>query len=428
MAVKEQMGTIQVVTGYRPRVQQAQIHLQLRKHRFGAAVCHRRFGKTVLAVNHLIDDALRCEKPRPRYGYLAPTYRQAKSIAWDYLKHYTSGIPGRKVNESELWVTLPGDRQVRLYGADNPDSLRGIYLDGVVLDEYGLMASKTFPEVIRPALSDRLGWAFFIGTPNGKNQFWDVCKTSLTEDGWFFAEHKASQTGIIPQGELELARKTMTQDEYDQEFECSFEASVKGAVFATEIRRAEEEGRILKFPYEKEIPVDTYWDLGVGDSTAIWFVQQHGTEIRLLDYYENSGQGLDHYAAVLRQKPYSYRRHVGPHDLTVKELGSGKTRWEMAEAWGIYFEICPKLPLEDGINASRQVFSRCYFNVDKCERGVEALKNYKWDFNSRIDEFKATPVHDWASHGADAFRTMTVMISRKNQKPVSLVYSNKGIV
>ena len=379
-------------------------------------------------MNHLIDDALRCDKPRPRYGYLAPTYRQAKAIAWDYLKHYTSGIPGRKVNESELWVNLPGDRQVRLYGADNPDSLRGIYLDGAVLDENGLMASKTFPEVIRPALSDRLGWGFFIGTPNGKNQFWEICEQAKGEPGWFFAEHKASQTGIIPQSELDLARKTMTQDEYDQEFECSFEASVKGAVFADEIRKARDDKRILTFPYEKELLVDTYWDLGVGDATAIWFVQQHGTEIRLLDYYEATGQGLDHYASVLKQKNYSYRRHVGPHDLTVKELGSGKTRWETAETLGLYFEIAPKLPLEDGINASRLIFSRCYFNEEKCKKGLEALLNYKWDFNTRIDEFKAVPVHDWASHGADAFRTMATMISRKNQKPVTLVYSSKGIV
>jgi len=422
------VGTIQVVTGYQPRRQQAEIHLQLRKHRFGAAVCHRRFGKTVLAVNHLIDDALRCDKPRPRFAYLAPTYRQAKSIAWDYLKHYTQSIPGRKTNESELWVNLPGDRQIRLFGADNPDSLRGIYLDGVVPDEYGLMPSKTFPEVIRPALADRLGWAFFIGTPNGKNQFWEVCQRSKEEAGWFFAEYKASQTGIIAQSELDLARKTMTADEYDQEFECSFEASVKGAVYADEIRRAKEEKRILKFPYERELLVDTYWDLGVGDSTAIWFVQQHGTEIRLLDYYESSGVGLDHYASVLRQKPYSYKRHVAPHDITVKELGSGKTRWEMAEMLGIYFEIAPKLGLEDGVNASRQIFSRCYFEEEKTRNGVEALMNYRWDFNTRIDEFKAIPVHDWASHGADAFRTMAIMISRRDLKPVKLVYSNKGIV
>lgn len=417
-----------VETGYKPRDQQAEIHRKLKVHRFGAAVCHRRFGKTVLAVNHLIDAALRCDRERPRFAYLAPTYRQAKAIAWDYLKHYTKNIPGRKVNESELYVSLPGDRQIRLYGADNPDSLRGIYLDGVVPDEYGLMPSKTFPEVIRPALADRQGWAFFIGTPNGKNQFYEVCQQARADIGWFFAEHKASDTKIIPDSELELARKSMTLDEYDQEFECSFEASVKGAVFMEEIRRARDDKRILRFPYEREIPVSTYWDLGVGDMTAIWFVQQVGTEVRLIDYYQSSGMGLDHYVSVIRQKPYSYLRHVAPHDIEVKEFGSGKTRWEMAEALGIYFEIAPKLSLEDGINAARIVFSRCYFEEEKCKEGLECLMNYRWDFNTRIDEFKAVPVHDWASHGADAFRYMAVMISRKEQKPLSLVYRDKGIV
>lgn len=417
-----------VDTGYRPRVGQAAIHLQLKNHRFGAAVCHRRFGKTVLAINHLIDAAIRSDRVRPRFAYLAPTYRQAKAIAWDYLKHYTQEIPGRRVNESELWVTLPNEAQIRLYGADNPDSLRGIYLDGVVPDEYGLMPSKTFSEVIRPALADRQGWAFFIGTPNGKNQFYEVCQQARIDEGWFFAEHKASESKVIPEEELELARKSMTKDEYDQEFECSFEASVKGAVFMEEIRRARDDKRIFKFPYEREIMVDTYWDLGVGDATAIWFAQQFGTEIRLLDYYQNTGMGLDHYVSVLRQKPYSYRKHVAPHDIEVREFGSGKTRWEMAEALGIYFEIAPKLSLEDGINASRQVFSRCYFNEEKASQGLECLMNYRWEFNTRIDEFKAVPVHDWASHGADAFRYMAVTVNRKTEKAKPLAYRDKGIV
>ena len=419
---------IEVSTGYEPREQQLEIHRKLKRHRFGAAVCHRRMGKTVCAVNHLIDEAIVCTKPRPRFAYVAPTYRQAKAIAWDYCKAFTQPIPNRTTNESELRVDLPNGSQIRLYGADNPDSLRGLYFDGVVLDEFGLMPSKTFAEVIRPALADRQGWALFIGTPNGKNAFYEVCQQAKANPEWFFVEYRASQTGLLAQAELEEARRVMTPDQYDQEFECSFEASVKGAVFAEEIRRARDDKRITRIPYDKEVLVDTYWDLGVGDMTAIWFVQQVGLEVRLIDYYQSSGKGLDHYASVLKQRNYNYGRHVAPHDIQVKEFGTGRTRHEAAEALGIWFEIAPKLSLEDGINAARTIFARCYVDEAKCADGLEALMNYRWDYNTRIDEFKPVPVHDWASHGADAFRYMAVAIAKRVQKRVEIKWDSRGIV
>jgi len=416
----------QIDTGYRPRLQQAELHRQLKKHRFGAAVCHRRLGKTVCAINHLIDAAIFTARDRSRYAYIAPTYRQGKAIAWDYLKFYTQEIPGRQVNESELRVDLPNGAQIRIYGADNPDSLRGLYFDGAVLDEYGLMPSRTFTEVVRPALSDRKGWALFIGTPNGKNQFYEVCQLAKSEKEWFFAEYKASDTKIIDQEELDSARRSMTKDEFDQEWECSFEASVRGAVFADEVRRAREDKRIGTVPYDRMVLVDTYWDLGIGDNTAIWFGQSVGNEIRLIDYYQNSGQGLDHYASIIKQRGYSYGRHVAPHDIEVKELGTGRSRWEVAQGMGINFEIAPRMALEDGINAARLIFSRCWFDETKCKDGLECLMNYRWDFNQRIDEFKPVPVHDWSSHGADAFRYMA--ISSRQHKPQQIKYSNKGIV
>jgi phage terminase large subunit len=420
---------VEVSTGYEPRPQQSSLHKQLKNHRFGAAVCHRRFGKTVCAINHLVDEAVVCERERPRFAYIAPTYTQGKAIAWDYLKHYTEVIPGRKVNESELRVDLPNGAQIRIYGADSPDSLRGLYFDGAVLDEFGLMPSRTFSEVVRPALADRQGWAFFIGTPNGKNHFYDICQQAKTEDGWFFAEFKAGETKLIAKSELEMARKSMTPDEYDQEWECSFEASVKGAIFADELRRARASKRVGRVPYDRGTLVDTFWDLGVGDATSIWFVQAVGMEVRLIDYYEFSGVGLDHYVSVIKQKNYSYGRHVAPHDIEVKELGTGRTRLETAQKLGINFEVAPKLGLEDGINAARLIFDRCYFDAANCEKGLEALMNYRRDFNTRIDEFKAVPVHDWASHGADAFRYMAVSIRRRDQKPKLITYPTKtGVV
>lgn len=399
------MNETRIVIPYTPRRLQKAIHQALDSHRFGAVVCHRRFGKTVLGVNQLIKRALLCDKPRPRFAYIAPTYRQGKAVAWDYIKHYSRPVPGFDPNESELRVAYPNDGQLRIYGADNPDSLRGIYLDGVVLDEYGLMDAHVWGEVIRPLLTDRLGWALFIGTPNGKNQFYDIVQEAQRQPGWFFAEHKASQTGLIAQAELEDARRSMTADEYAQEFECSFEASVKGAVYAREVIKAREDGRTTRVPYDPMLRVDTDWDLGVGDATAIWFSQSTpGGEVRLIDYYEASGEGLAHYKKLLDSKIYTYGTHWGPHDIQVREFTSGHSRLDAARSLGLNFAICPKVEaLEDRIHAVRMLFPRCWFDKEKCHRGIEALQHYKWDYNTRIKDFTTRPVHDWSSHAADAF-------------------------
>jgi len=398
-----------VTIPYAPRPFQRLLHTALDRNRWVVAVCHRRFGKTVLAINQLQKCALTCERPRPRFAYVAPTYRQGKAVAWDYMKHYAAPIPGVEVNESELRIDYPNGAQDRIYGADNPDSLRGIYLDGVVLDEYGLMGPTVFDEVIRPLLADRRGWAMFIGTPNGKNQFYDIAKRAQCSDGWHFAEYRASETGIIPQDELDAARSQMTEDAYLQEFECSFEASVRGAIYAREIMQARHEGRITVVPYDPLLPVDTDWDLGVGDATAIWFSQSSPSgQVRVIDYYEASGEGLPHYANVLRSKPYSYGIHWAPHDIEVRELGSGKSRKEIAGGLGLYFRTTERRSLEDGIAAARVLLPKCWFDAEHCRAGLEALQHYRWDFNARINEFKPTPVHDWASHGGDAFRGLAV--------------------
>lgn len=399
-------GSAVVTVPYGPRPLQWAIHRGMETHRWGAAVCHRRFGKSVCAVNHLQKQATLCPRPRPRFGYIAPTYTQGKSIVWDYMKYYARPIPGVRIHESELRIDYPNQGQMRIFGADNPDSLRGMYFDGVVLDEYGLHPPKIFTEVVRPMLSDRQGWALFLGTPNGKNQFYEVVQQARTDPDWFFAEYKASETGIIPAAELHSARSSMTADEYAQEYECSFEASIKGAVFAREVIQAREQGRITRVPYEPSLPVDTDWDLGVGDATAIWFSQTlFSGEVRVIDYYEASGEGLAHYKQVLSDKGYTYGTHWAPHDIQVRELTTGRSRLEASRLLGLNFVVAPKIhSLEDGIHAARMLFPRCWFDADKCGRGLEALQHYRWDFNTRIHEFKHLPVHDWASHGADAFR------------------------
>jgi phage terminase large subunit len=395
---------------YCPRAQQAMLHDTLERNRFVVSVTHRRLGKTVMAVNHLIRAALTCAKPRPRLAYIAPTYRMGKATAWDFLKYYSRPIPGVAFNESELRADYPNGGQVRIYGGDDPDNLRGLYLDGVCLDEFGLHQVDIFSTVIRPALVDRAGWALFLGTPNGKNQFYDMAQYAQAgHTGWAFVRYRASETGIIPASELEAARKDMTSDEYAQEFECSFEAAVKGAIFASELGTARSDGRVVSVPYDPVLPVDTDWDLGVGDSTAIWFSQSlRSGEIHVVDYYESSGEGLPHYAQVLTAKGYTYGTHWAPHDIQVRELGSGRSRLETAATLGIRFKTAPNCPIEDGIHAARMLFPRCWFDEKKCQPGLEALQHYKRDYNSRLNEFKAVPVHDWASHAADAFRYLAV--------------------
>lgn len=405
---------------YRPRPLQREIGRLTRRHRFGVLVCHRRFGKTVLGVNINQQTALMCPHARPRVAYIGPTYTQAKTIAWDYMQHYARPIPNVGLNQSELRIDYPNLGQARIYGADNPDSLRGIYLDRATLDEYGLHPAKTFSEVIGPTLVDRGGSALFLGTPNGKNQFYDIAQHAKAEAAagnpdWFYREYKASQTGLLDPAYLASARAVMTADEYAQEFECSFEASVKGAIYARELEQARTGGRITTVPYEPMVPVDTDWDLGVGDAMAIWFSQSlRSGEVRLIDYHEASGEGFPYYATVLQQKGYAYGKHYAPHDIAVRELGSGKSRLEVAAAFGIRFQVTPRIhttagvEVEEGIAAARLFLAKCWFDEARCKAGLEALGHYRRDYNQRLNEFKPTPVHDWASHGADAFRGLAV--------------------
>jgi phage terminase large subunit len=406
----------------------------MRGRRFGVLVCHRRFGKTVLSVNHLIRGALTCTKLRPRFGYIAPTYTQGKATSFDYFRYYAGPVPGHNVNQSELRVDFPNGGQTRIYGGDNPDSLRGLYFDGVVLDEYGMHAAKTFSEVVGPTLVDRGGSALFLGTPNGKNQFYEIAQYAKEREAagdpdWFFREYRASQTGLLDADYLDQAKRIMTPDEYAQEFECSFEAAVKGAIYANELEQARASQRISRVPYDPALPVNTDWDLGVGDHTAIWFSQSLRTgEVRLIDYYEASGEGLPHYASILQQKGYSYGAHWAPHDIMVRELGSGKSRMETAAGFGLRFSVTPRIhgaagvEVEEGISAARLLFARCWFDAEKCKAGLEALQHYRRDYNTRLNEFKASPVHDWASHGADAFRGLAVRYQMPVEKKAKAVW------
>jgi hypothetical protein len=399
-----------------------------RKQRWSIEVAHRRAGKTVARVNELIVRAMECELIEPHYAYVAPTFTQAKDVAWGYLKRFTLPFPDIETNEAELRADLPNGARIRLYGAENYDRMRGIYLDGVVMDEVGMIDPRAWPEVIRPALSDRRGWADFIGTPNGYNHFFDLWVTAAKDPDWFHAMHRASDTGILDAAELADARKTMTPEQYSQEYECSFAAAVIGSYYGREIAYLEGEKRIGRVPWEPATQVHTAWDLGIGDATAIWFAQFVGREVRIIDYLEHNGVGLAWYANELRQRPYAYGEHILPHDAEVKELGSGQSRIETLRTLGINnTRVIPAQRVEDGIQAVRNLLPRCWIDADKCARGLQALRQYRREYDDKRKVFQDRPLHDWASHAADAARYLALG-QPKDRTAVKLVYSNKGIL
>ena len=400
------MTTIKTTLPYLPREAFRPFHN--RKQRWAVIVAHRRAGKTVSLVNELIKGALTCEKENPRFAYIAPTYKQAKDIAWDYLKKYGLVIPGAVANESELRVDFPNGGRVRVYGAPDPDSLRGIYLDGVALDEYADLHPRLLQEVIRPALSDRKGWAAFSGTPKGHNDFYDLWQVAQSTDDYFALLLKASETGLVDADELRDAKRVMTPEQYDQEYECSFNAAILGAYYGREMQQVEDERRISEAVYEAGLPVTTAWDLGMSDHTVIWFVQQTGRDIRVIDYYAASGFGLDHYAQVLRDKGYNYSRHLWPHDGRNRDLTSGKSREQYMRELGFSVDILPKHTVDDGISEVRRMLPRCFFQAGKTEEGVKALSQYRRDYDEVRKVFYERPVHDWASHPADAFRYLAM--------------------
>lgn len=372
--------------------------------RWSCLVAHRRAGKTVACIQKLIKAALEAKMDAARFAYIAPFYAQAKDVAWSYLKVYTAGLPGVRVNESELHVTFHNGARIRLYGADNYDRMRGIYLDGAVLDEYGDMDPRAWPEVIRPALSDRKGWATFIGTPKGRNAFFEVHRHAEEASGWFSLVLRASETGLVDDQELADARAMMTPEQYAQEFECSFDAAILGAYYGALIADAEREGRIAEIEPDPALPIHTAWDLGIGDSTAIWVWQAGPEGMRLIDHVEDHGKPLSFYVAELDARGYGGGIDFVPHDAKVRSLDTGRSRLETLVALGRRPHLLPPANVDDGINGVRQLFPRMWFDAGRCGDAIEALRQYRAEFDEKTKAFKPRPRHDWTSHTADALR------------------------
>jgi phage terminase large subunit len=399
---------------YPYKAREAFLDFHKRKQRWAVLVCHRRAGKTVATIADIIRRAVMEKKENARYAYIAPFYAQAKNIAWDYLLRFAEPSIV-KANQSELWVELVNGAKIRLFGADNPDALRGLYLDGVVLDEYADMKPRLWGEIVRPLLTDRQGWATFIGTPKGHNAFYDIYNEAQKNPNWYVKTLRADQSGLLPEAELLDAQATMSDNQYEQEFLCSFEAAILGAFYGQEMRRITDLERITTVDYDPMFPCHTAWDLGFNDSTSIWWFQVVYGEIRVLDHHSSNGQAIPFYTMLLDQKAdefgYKYGYHYLPHDARAKTLASGGKSIieQIAAKIDIkHLKIVPNLSLQDGIQATRLALTRAWFD-NRCEEGIECLRQYQreWDDDKKV--FRDRPKHDWTSHSADAFRYLSIV-------------------
>ena len=404
--------------GYRPRAPFAPFHN--RDKRWSVLVVHRRGGKTVAGINDLIRGSLACPKTSPRFAYLAPYRQQAKLVAWDYLKQFTSKVHERQISESELHVKLPRDGRVTLYGADNYDALRGIYLDGAVVDEPADMAPEVWTDLLRPALSDRLGWCVWIGTPKGRNAFFRLYDKACSDPDYFTMILPASVSGIIPQSELDSALKAMGKESYEREFECSFNAAIPGSIYGDLIAQLRANAQIQDYPTSAEFPLLTSWDVGDSDYCAQWLIQLEGRHINLLDFASGTGRTPGAYAEQMRQWEEKHRQKIGahylPHDAeNITHGSSWKKDLEAAGMRGI--KIVPRTPwVWDGINHLRSLLPRCYIHKTNCSRaqsddrlsipsGLDCLEFYAKHEVEENHTIKEDPVHNEFSHGCDALRT-----------------------
>lgn len=401
-----------------------------------ALVWHRRAGKDLFAINWL---ATQVFQRVGMYWHVLPTYRQGRSVVWEgrtrdgraFLDHFPEEtIVRRRDDEMRLWFA--NGSQYQVVGAEEPDRLVGNNPIGIVFSEWSVMQPKVW-EFLRPVLAENDGFAIFIFTPRGRNHAYTTLRLAQENPAWFAQVLSARDTNAITEEAIDYERRAgMPEELIEQEFYCSFDAALVGSYYGDLMSKALEENRICRVPWEPTLPVTTAWDLGIGDATAIWFFQRVGREERAIDYYEGSGEGFPFYAKMLAEKPYTYQEHIVPHDASVREMGTGKSRLEVGRSLGMKMRIARKLPVDDGINAVRILIPKMWFDENKCARGIEALRQYTKD---RLDEtgpnnepmFRNEPKHDWTSHAADAIRTYAVGV-RPDRKPVERTAPKLAIV
>lgn len=387
-------------------------------------VAHRRSGKDKTCINIVVKKMV---ERVGAYYYIFPTFTQAKRVIWEgidkngkrFLDHFPADLIQGKPNDSEMKIKFKNGSLFQLVGSDNVDSIVGTNPVGVVFSEYSLQDPAAWG-FLRQILAENGGWAIFIGTPRGENHFYDIYQFALKDPSWFTQYLPVQDTQCIPQEVLDQERREIIQlygndALYQQEYECNFDVPISGAYYADQIQLAYAKGRVTTVPHEPTLTVDTYWDLGVNDRTAIWFTQAVGPELRLIDYYESTGQGLPHYIQTLQEKGYVYGMHIAPHDIEVRELTTGVSRKDTARKLGINFVVAPKLSIPDGIDAVRNIFSKCWFDKEKTREGLNALKSYRKLYDEKRKTYLNQPYHDWSSNAADAFRYLAISHNIKHQ-------------
>lgn len=377
---------------------------------------HRRSGKDKLDLNLV---AREMQKHVGIYYYFYPTYSQGKKALWSnigkdgvpYIDHFPTELVDSK-NETEMRIKYKNGSIFQVIGTDDIDRVVGTNPRGVIFSEYSLQNPKAW-EFIRPILLENGGWAIFNFTPRGKNHAFDLYERNKVNDSWFVQKLTIADTGVLDEADMEEERKAgMTEDMIQQEYYCSFTAAIQGSYYGHVYEEAEQANRFSNVPYDPSLPVYTVWDLGIGDSMAIGFWQLSGMEARLIDYLEATGEGLPWYAQQIQQRGYTYGDHYAPHDIKVRELGTGKSRLETAKGLGINFKVVESLPVQDGIDAGRALFKKAWIDKTKCADFLRLIPQYtkEWDEDNKC--FKNKPLHDWTSHGADMWRYSAIVIRK----------------
>jgi hypothetical protein len=377
---------------------------------------HRRAGKDKSFWNLMIREAT---KRVGQYYYLFPEYKQGRRVIWDGMDNdglrFLDHIPAELLetsNSTEMKIRLSNNSIIQIIGTDDYDKIRGSNPVGMVFSEYAYQNPAAY-DVSSPILLRNNGWAAFNSTPFGKNHMYDMEQMLLNDDEAFVQVCTIEDTvdfegnPLITDSMLDRERKRGKSEEFlRQEYYCDYTANSVGFYYLSEMVALRDNNHIGSYPYNSEFPVETYWDIGVGDSTVIWFVQVYNNLIYLIDFYKNNSAGLEHYVHHLQNTGYIFSKHKFPHDMIQTEFGTGRTRFELAQnlLGSDKVELLPKLSFEDGIQASRLILPRCRFDEIKCNDGIKALENYHREWDPALNEFKNRPKHDWASHPADAFR------------------------
>ena len=375
-------------------------------------VWHRRAGKDTSAWNYLIYTAY---EKKGVYYYVFPTFAQGRKVLWDSMTmegiKFLDFIPKQLIantNNQEMKIRLKNGSIIQIVGSDNYDAIMGTNPSGCIFSEYSMQDPNAW-QYIRPILDANKGWAIFVFTPRGANHAKDLYDMASNNPEWFCQRLTVEDTKIMSREDLDKIRLEGTsEDMIQQEWYCSFSQGIVGSYYARYLQEARDDGRVGKVPWDSQQLVHTAWDLGIRDSMCIIWFQLIGKEIHCLDYYEASGEGLPHYAKILKDKPYLYGIHYAPHDIEARELSHGLSRREVAAGLGIRYQVLPTLKLSkaEAIECVRGRFNRLWIDETKCKRLILCIENYRKIWNDKMQCYQEQPLHDWASHGADAFSYM----------------------